>query len=270
MANYYAVKEGKTPGIYETWGECEKQIKGYSNAVYKKFKTKKEALEFIEDGIETKIYNIDDIEGDTNLIKNIKSEREEIIESEEIEKLKSKIKKLESRIIELENLLNIESVIKIKEEENIIYNEGKNNSNLNIKENEIIAYVDGSYKNATKEYSYGMILFTTEGEEEYCEKYKNEFSEMRNVAGEIQGAMKAMEIAIEKNKNKLYLYYDYMGIEKWAKEEWKANKKGTQMYRDYYKNIKNKLEVIFVKVEAHTGDKYNEVADKLAKKALGI
>ena len=25
---YYAVKVGKTPGIYGTWSECEEQIKG--------------------------------------------------------------------------------------------------------------------------------------------------------------------------------------------------------------------------------------------------
>ena len=37
---FYAVKIGKTPGIYETWSECQKQISGYSGAVYKGFATK--------------------------------------------------------------------------------------------------------------------------------------------------------------------------------------------------------------------------------------
>lgn len=34
---------GNTPGIYNTWNECQLQIKGYPNAKYKSFKTLEEA-----------------------------------------------------------------------------------------------------------------------------------------------------------------------------------------------------------------------------------
>ena len=47
---FYAVKNGKTPGIFETWDECKKSVDGYSGAVFKSFKTKDEALAFL--GIE--------------------------------------------------------------------------------------------------------------------------------------------------------------------------------------------------------------------------
>ena len=47
----YAVKNGKTPGIFETWDECKKSVDGYSGAVFKSFKTKDEALAFL--GIES-------------------------------------------------------------------------------------------------------------------------------------------------------------------------------------------------------------------------
>lgn len=39
--SYYAVANGYTPGIYSTWKECEKQIKGFRGArlaVFFKFK----------------------------------------------------------------------------------------------------------------------------------------------------------------------------------------------------------------------------------------
>ena len=49
---------------------------------------------------------------------------------------------------------------------------------------------------------------------------------------------------------------------------WKANKEGTKLYRDFYNSISKKLKVDFIKVKAHSGDKYNEEADKLAKEAL--
>ena len=44
---YYAVKEGRTPGIYETWAECQKQISGFSGAVYKSFASREEAQSFV-------------------------------------------------------------------------------------------------------------------------------------------------------------------------------------------------------------------------------
>lgn len=46
--NFYAVKSGKTPGVYRTWEECKAQVDGFPNSAYKKFKTEDEAKAFIE------------------------------------------------------------------------------------------------------------------------------------------------------------------------------------------------------------------------------
>lgn len=40
---YYVVWKGKVPGVYETWHECQKQIAGTPGAIYKSFKTEREA-----------------------------------------------------------------------------------------------------------------------------------------------------------------------------------------------------------------------------------
>jgi ribonuclease HI len=40
---YYLVLKGRKTGIFTSWTECEEQIKGYSGAVYKSFKTLGEA-----------------------------------------------------------------------------------------------------------------------------------------------------------------------------------------------------------------------------------
>ena len=51
---FYAVKVGLTPGIYETWAECEANVKGYPKADYKGFTTLAEAQYYMsEDGAET-------------------------------------------------------------------------------------------------------------------------------------------------------------------------------------------------------------------------
>jgi ribonuclease HI len=45
---FYAVRVGRTPGIYSTWESCAAQVKGYPGAVYKSFKTRKEAQMFLD------------------------------------------------------------------------------------------------------------------------------------------------------------------------------------------------------------------------------
>lgn len=46
MSKYYAVRIGRTPGIYRSWTDCKPQVHGYSGAVYKSFKTINEAKRF--------------------------------------------------------------------------------------------------------------------------------------------------------------------------------------------------------------------------------
>lgn len=40
---YYTVWEGREPGVYDTWEECEKQVKGFERAKYKSFESLKAA-----------------------------------------------------------------------------------------------------------------------------------------------------------------------------------------------------------------------------------
>lgn len=138
-------------------------------------------------------------------------------------------------------------------------------------ENTAIAYVDGSYHAATKEYSYGAVIFYQGREEHFSEKFSDsERAKMRNVAGEIEGSMCAMRYCLEHQIERLELYYDYEGIEKWCTGAWKANKEGTIAYRDFYRQACERLEVRFCKVKGHSGDTYNDLADSLAKQAVGI
>ncbi|MBE6083110.1 MULTISPECIES: ribonuclease H1 domain-containing protein [Tissierellales] len=199
---YYAVKKGINIGIYNSWGKCEEQVKGYPQAEYKSFLTLKEAEDYLNG-----------------------------IENEGIVRRDKKVEDLE--------------------------------------DGEMIAYVDGSFDKESGYYGYGAVLITKKGKEVYKGRdNKKEKSDMRNVAGEIDGSMTAMKIALERNIRTLYLYYDYAGIEKWCTEEWKRNKTETKEYNKYYNSIKDKLKVIFIKVRAHSGNKYNEEADGLAKSAL--
>lgn len=51
---YYAVRVGRTPGIYHTWEECKRMVDGYPGAQYKSFHAEGEAREYIYGKTETK------------------------------------------------------------------------------------------------------------------------------------------------------------------------------------------------------------------------
>lgn len=45
--SFYAVGIGRVPGVYSSWALCEAQVKGFSRAAFKKFKTQSEADAYV-------------------------------------------------------------------------------------------------------------------------------------------------------------------------------------------------------------------------------
>lgn len=208
---FYSVYKGKSgePKIFTSWDECKKEVIGFKGAIYKSFKTREEAEQFI--------------------------------------------------------LLNLNSSSGVKKdaslkEESFIADEG------------LTAYVDGSFSLEKKNYSYGMVCIEN-GEVVFTDNGvgtdKNAIS-LRNVSGEVNGAMKAVEYAIENNFNQITIVFDYKGIESWALGTWKRNNDITKNYNKFMQEKMKEIKINFKKVKGHSGDKFNDMADKLAKEALGI
>lgn len=135
-----------------------------------------------------------------------------------------------------------------------------------------IAYVDGSYNTVTNCYGYGIVFNPGDSFNEIrisSDPFKNSYSVHRNVAGEVFGALKAVEIAIESGYSSIELNFDYSGIEMWATNKWSANNEMTQMYKDKMEKYRKEIKITFNKIKSHSNDKYNDIADLLAKKAIG-
>lgn len=140
--------------------------------------------------------------------------------------------------------------------------------NSGLKDGEVIAYVDGSFDDKSNTYSYGVVLIDNKTEREFSGRDRHpNIVEMRNVAGELLGSVIAVNSAISLGYKKIYLHYDFQGIEKWVSKEWKANTPGTKEYASYMDEVKKRIEIEFIKVKAHSGVKYNEIVDKLAYNA---
>ena len=203
----YAVRKGKTTGIFYSWDECSASVNGYPGAEYKSFTTKEEANSYLGNSF----------------------------------------------------------AIQIEEEK-----KAQKNTALDGTESTLTAYVDGSFDPSIGKYAFGCILLTPEGEiiRESGNGQDPESLAIRNVAGEMLGAMYAVQWAVNHGYPSLTIYYDYEGIAKWAQGDWKAKNKRTQQYAEFMNGKRSYIQLSFQKVKAHSGDHYNEEVDKLAKSAL--
>lgn len=150
--------------------------------------------------------------------------------------------------------------------------EEKEDKKVSNKGRTLTAYVDGSFSKKNNLYGSGCVLLE-DGEiiSQSCfPGYNPEYLPMNNVAGEIQAAKAAVKFAINHNYDTVDIYYDYTGVKEWATGNWETNRTATGNYKKYMMEASRQVNINFHKVEAHTGDKYNEMADKLAKKAVGI
>ena len=197
----YAVRKGRTTGLFMSWDDCKAQVDGFAGAEYKSFADPAEAMAYL------------------GLAGGQEASAEKFPEG-------------------------------------------------------VRAYVDGSFDSASGRFSCGVVIVETDaaGNSETTELNAAfddaDAAQQRNVAGEIMGSKLAIDHCIANGIKSVEIYHDYEGIGAWADRRWKANNPLTQGYRDFVAEARKTIEIRFVKVKAHAGNKYNELADKLAKKAL--
>ena len=132
------------------------------------------------------------------------------------------------------------------------------------------AYIDGSFSEKITETGYGAVILF-DGEIIHTIKGSSKkYIDMRNVAGELFAAAVSIKWALDNGYQSISLHHDYSGIAHWAKGEWKTNQEGTINYKKFIDDVSKKINISFVKVKGHSGDTYNDMADKLAKEALQV
>lgn len=135
-----------------------------------------------------------------------------------------------------------------------------------------MVYTDGSYRDgywgagavALDCFGNCLMELSTNGED---------LAGGRNVTGEIMAVMTMLRKLYKRyskpdEKNAVVIYHDYEGIQKWAENEWAAKKPISQEYKQCIDKARAYFDISFVKVKAHSGDKWNEYVDSLASKGL--
>lgn len=138
-----------------------------------------------------------------------------------------------------------------------------------------IAYVDGSFDGYSKTYGFGGFIIYEENGKKFVRVVQgagndSDMSKMRNVAGEISGAMRIVEEAIYLGLEEITLYYDYAGIENWVTGVWSCNKYETYEYSRFMHESSKQIRIHFHKVAGHSGDTGNEIVDTIAKEQSGV
>lgn len=135
------------------------------------------------------------------------------------------------------------------------------------------AFIDGSFNQKTGVYGCGGFLIDQIGKKHIIQSSGKDpgMAKMRNVAGEILGAIKAVELAQKLGMNKLTILHDYVGISAWPLGSWKCKKKETRRYAMFiWQAMELGLKIYFAHVTGHSGIAGNEEADQLAKLAVGL
>ncbi len=139
----------------------------------------------------------------------------------------------------------------------------------------LYCYVDGSFNERIHNYSFGLICVKNQEivySKSGCGQNKEAVS-MRQIAGELLGAIHALRYAKSKSESQVIILHDYVGVANHATGKWKRTNPFSVTYYDWMQSFfkaNPHIKVHFQKVDAHSGNYFNELADVLAKKAVDM
>lgn len=133
----------------------------------------------------------------------------------------------------------------------------------------VVYYVDGSYIDNKIGWSY-VAVKNKKIKAYNSGNIKETKDTSRNISGELFATLDAVVSAIRMDKKEMYIVHDYQGISSFVTGAWTPK---TVEAKDYTKAMKGlikeyDLNIHFVKVKGHSNNKFNDLADNLAKQGV--
>lgn len=131
------------------------------------------------------------------------------------------------------------------------------------------AYIDGSFSKKGACYGWGGFIEHNGRHILQGSGSNPDYLPERNIAGELLGALQAMQAAVKLGIPEINMYFDYAGIASYLNGEWQPKTPLAIYYRQAADLLGHDVKVNYIKVAGHTGIAGNEIADYLAKEAVG-
>lgn len=127
-------------------------------------------------------------------------------------------------------------------------------------------YVDGSFMNNRCGSGWVLVDDSNKVVKDFSTRLQSDYG-MRQVTGEIYALLDGLEYCLNNGINDIKVYFDYLGVRNWITGEWKAKNSYTKQYAEIGRFLVSSMNIEFIKVKSHSGDYFNDLADRLAKGA---
>lgn len=283
---FYAVARGRQTGIFHTWAECQNQVKGFSGAVFKKFKTNDEAQNFIKiktgaAGTTSK-RNFTTLHSTSDDPANKKS-KNEMTEEEMVEFIlncdfdeENGAIKQSSAMSKPKDVFKPDRICMTKPEVTKLKTYGQYQFHED-SEGYVHVYTDGSCENNGKKQAVaGLGVYF--GDNHPLNASEPVRGRATNNIGEIQAAIRAIQDAQKHGIKRLNIFTDSQFLinsvckwmTSWKAKGWKLSTGKSVVNQVDFKKLDELIESgnVLIKwsyVAAHRGHAGNEEADRLAK-----
>jgi ribonuclease HI len=282
---YYAVKNGRSSGVYTDWSDCESQVKGYSGNQYKSFNSKAEATAYMNNG-SSKSSSPNSYSGSSGGYSKSYSSSSSYSKANSSSYTKPSTSSTSSTSTSSSSSYSTQYYGSSSYYSSSSYISSSETSSKSASKPTVKIYTDGASKNnqARKQglsrAGYGVYY----GPGDSRNHSGRVSGEQTNQRGELEGIHHALKNSLEESKSgepsKFIIHtdseYSKNSITKWG-DNWDKNGYKTStgsdvcnkdLISDSRRMIdeirKNNSDVEFVKVKGHSGNHGNDMADKLA------
>ena len=273
---YYAVRNGRSSGVYNSWADCESQVKGHSGSEYKSFKSQADANAYMNGGSSSSTRSGSSSGGSSYRSSGSSySSRSSAPYSASSRSSTSYSKPASSSYSSYSS-----------NDYSPSYYSSSSSSSSSKPSSRVAIYTDGASKNnqaraqGKSRAGYGVYY----GPDDSRNHSGRVTGEQTNSRGELEAIRHALKVSADDaksgNKNTYAIHTDSQyskdSLEKWSdnweKNGWKTSSGGDVANQDLIKDCKKHIAEIkqhsgnveFVKVKGHSGNHGNDMADKLA------
>ncbi|XP_066572056.1 ribonuclease H1 isoform X2 [Amia ocellicauda] len=261
---FYAVRQGKKPGVYNSWNECKSQVDKFPSAVFKKFASEEEALAFVSSKTEevataSVTACTSGVAADTSTAVGTALAKTSAIK----------------RLCEEEETASSKRFKHAEEELQRAYPATDVKEGLTYMGDAVVVYTDGCCSNNGQSGARAGIGVYW-GPQHPMNVGDRLHGRQTNQRAEIWAACKALEQAKDMKIQKIVIYTDSMftinGITKWVKnwkaKGWKLKSGGQVVNKEDFQKLETMIEgmeIVWMHIPGHAGYTGNEEADRLAR-----